>query len=558
MLRLALCRRQSGRAQFVIAIVLVALPLARLPADDTVFDVPALLATPLNPRVLKTTESDGVVTEEVRFHSERDGDKDVDIFAFFSYPRGARRQPAYIWNPGGLGQASPAYTAQGARRGYAVLCIDFPQPGYRSTGSYPINSGLTLGDDPRQAPIYHGAVALLKAVSYLESRPEVDKDRIGMAGSSWGGFFTTLMIGIDPRLKVGSCLYGTGNLQLGNAWWDGDSKNGNTPPPTAQRDRWRTTLDPAWRLPTKKTPIGWFTGTNDKFFCLSGVMQTYDMALGPRHLTLLPNWDHALPVRLSDETFLAWLDVHLQGKNALPTVTPIAVRNEAGRLIARWSFEGDVAAGDLIASYGDAGNWSGRFWHTFPAEIDGRTCRAELPAGTLSCYVSGSVVATNGLRSSTPLLQVDSGKLGVKATIPVPDYDGCREWGGFEESHIAYLERHTRSGQTRWIPRVSGDARDGVHSAILEPGRTVLPPILSTAGVPHRLTCSLKSDKPVTATVQLATQQKTFDIGTEWTEIQLEHTPPNDVMGGTPASLTIPAGTTALVDAIRFHPLAER
>src|SRR5262249_142238 len=82
------------------------------------------------------------------------------------------------------------------------------------------------GDDPRKAPIYHGAVALLKAVSYLETRAEVDKHRIGMAGSSWGGFFTTLMIGIGPPLKAGSSLYGTRDPQLVNAWWGGQSEEG--------------------------------------------------------------------------------------------------------------------------------------------------------------------------------------------------------------------------------------------------------------------------------------------------------------------------------------------
>src|SRR5436190_11900617 len=50
---------------------------------DPVFDVQALIATPLNPRTLKSSERDGIVTEEVRFHSERDGEKDVEIFAFF-------------------------------------------------------------------------------------------------------------------------------------------------------------------------------------------------------------------------------------------------------------------------------------------------------------------------------------------------------------------------------------------------------------------------------------------------------------------------------------------
>src|SRR5260221_518580 len=195
--------------------LLVFVPAGRA-GEDPIFDVERLIATPLNSKVLKSGERDGVITQEVRFHAERDGVKDVEIFAFFSYPKGGQKLPAFIWNQGGLGQANSAVTEAGAKRGYATLCIDFPLPGYRSTGGYSINTGLELGDDPRQAPIYHGAVALLKAVSYLESRPEVDKDRIGMAGSSWGGFFTTFVGRIHPRLKVARCVYGKGNLQLGH------------------------------------------------------------------------------------------------------------------------------------------------------------------------------------------------------------------------------------------------------------------------------------------------------------------------------------------------------
>ena len=97
-----------------------------------------------------------------------------------------------------------------------------------------------------------------------------------------------------------------------------------------------------------------------------------------------------------------------------------------------------------------------------------------------------------------------------------------------------------------------------MYSAILEPGRTVLPPILSTATVPHRFTCSLKADKPVDVTVQLASEHKTFEVGAAWTEIQMDHTPPNELMGGIPATMTIPAGTNILVDAISFHPIGER
>ncbi len=534
-------------------VLLIFAPMS-LAAEDPIFDVESLASTPLNSKTLKCSERDGVITQEVRFHSEMDADKDVEIFAFFSYPKGGEKLPAFIWNQGGLGQASSAVTEAGAKRGYAALCIDFPLPGYRSTGGYPINTGLELGDDPRQAPIYHGAVALLKAVSYLESRSEVDKDRIGMAGSSWGGFFTTLMAGIDPRLKVAGCLYGSGSLQLGNAWWDGASQNGKTPPSPADRERWSKTLDPAWRLPTKKTPIAWFTGTNDEFYLMPCLMQTFGMAAGPKHLMLVPNWHHALPPKLNDDQVYAWLDAHLQRKRGFPSVSPVTVKHEAGRLIARWDFQGDGAAADLIASYGDAGNWRGRYWHTLKAEIEGTTCKADLPPSTLACYVSGSVTDKQGIRCSTPLLLVDSAALGFKSSISVPDYDGCAEWGSFEEPQIAYLMRHDRSGQTRWIPKLSHDAKEGKQSAILNTGRTILAPILSTATVPHRFVCFLKADKPIEVTVQLAGAQRTLQIGTEWTEFDMDVTPTSGLMGGIPASITIPAEATVLLDAVSFHP----
>ena len=183
---------------------------AQTPNADAIYDVPALISTPLNAKVLKSSEEDGIVTEEVMFHSEMDGAKSVDIFAIFSYPKGAKNLPAFIWNQTGLAQASSYLTVLGARRGYAALCIDFPNTGYRSTGNYAINSGLEVSENPRDSPIYHGAVALLKAVSYLQSRPEVNGDRIGMVGFSAGAMLTlaTTLSGHDAKPAFIGLIYG--------------------------------------------------------------------------------------------------------------------------------------------------------------------------------------------------------------------------------------------------------------------------------------------------------------------------------------------------------------
>src|SRR5262249_46565546 len=97
------------------SVVWFAWAMQGLAADDPIFDVDALSSTPLNARTLKSSERDGIITEEVRYHSETDGDKDVEIFAYFSYPKGASQLPAFIWNPGGLGQANTAFTEIPAR-----------------------------------------------------------------------------------------------------------------------------------------------------------------------------------------------------------------------------------------------------------------------------------------------------------------------------------------------------------------------------------------------------------------------------------------------------------
>src|SRR5262249_60228226 len=96
--------------------------------------------------------------------------------------------------------------------------------------------------------------------------------------------------------------------------------------------------------------------------------------------------------------------------------------------------------------------------------------------------------------SATPLVRVGQAtRRGREAPPALPDYNGCAGWGGFEDRLLAYLDRHNRSGQARWVPRRRTDAKEGKYSAVLKPGRTVLPPILSTAGVPHRFRCFLKA-----------------------------------------------------------------
>ena len=128
--------------------------------------------------------------------------------------------------------------------------------------------------------------------------------------------------------------------------------------------------------------------------------------------------------------------------------------------------------------------------------------------------------------------------------------------GRIRVNAITFLTIHTSGGQKRMVPRLSSDCVEGKHAAILEPGETVLPPILCTANVPSRFTCYLKGTRPVDVIAKLGDRPASFQVGTEWKRFEMTFTPPNPLMGVFPASLKVPPGVTVLADAeISFHPL---
>ena len=557
----------GGRSRFggfLVGVFLVwgslMVPAQAAAAADPVFDLVKILAPPLQARTTKSEEKDGIVTEEVMFHSEMDGEKNVEIFAYFSHPKGQRGLPAFIWNQGGLGRASSYWTILGAKRGYAALCIDFPLPGYRSTGGYPIVSGLETATDPRRAPIYHGAVALLRAVSYLESRAEVDRSRIGMCGSSWGGFYTTLMTGVDPRLKVGSAMFGTGSLQLGNSWWFGRGPNPKYDP--AAQEHWRTTLDPAFRLATRATPIGWFTGANDSFYWMPALMETHRIASGPKHLTILPNWNHGL-TPTADEQVFAWLDVHLKKAQPFNTVSALRLAKRGAVTVAEWDFSGprEVDSADLILSHGDNGNWVSRFWTTLPAHRANGVCSVELPPSPMPFYIGGAVTDRQGFRYSTPLLRVDPTASCLFDAQAKLAYDGCSVWGGFESSGVGYLQALACWDNTVTVNTDPAYVKTGRQSALIKT-KGKFHPVQFTAGVPHRLTAWVKASSEAEIKFALAgsfdgqprTADTTVKAGPAWREVTLPFTPPPTLTANLALTVSGPAGTAVYLDEVRFTP----
>ena len=90
-----------------------------------------------------------------------------------------------------------------ARNGYICLIIDTLQLAeiegiHHGTYRYDRWWWISRGYTPAGVEAWHG----IRAVDYLISRPEVDKDRIGITGRSGGGVCSWWGAGVDDRLKV--------------------------------------------------------------------------------------------------------------------------------------------------------------------------------------------------------------------------------------------------------------------------------------------------------------------------------------------------------------------
>jgi dienelactone hydrolase len=110
-----------------------------------------------------------------------------------------------------------AYQRHGAwfaRNGYVCLVIDTLQYGEiqgRHWGTF--REGKWWWNSRGYTPAGVEAWFGLRALDYLCSRPEVDKERIGMTGRSGGGSYTWTVAALDERVKVAAPIAGMTDLR---------------------------------------------------------------------------------------------------------------------------------------------------------------------------------------------------------------------------------------------------------------------------------------------------------------------------------------------------------
>jgi dienelactone hydrolase len=311
--------------------------------------------------------------------------KPTKFFAYYGLPKDVSGPvPGMVLVHGGAGTAYADWVKLWNKRGYAAIAFDhfggLPEKvdgkWKRNPHGGPDHGGVWQMTWPvKDQWMYHAVADTMLAASFLASLPEVDPNRIGLTGISWGAVVASITSGVDSRYRFVAPVYGCGFL----AWpgTDGSQFVGKNDPPE-RLAQWRALWDPSNYLDRAPMPFLWVNGTNDHAFTPRSWQLSQDRVPGPRTASLHARLEHSQSAGQAPEEIAAFADAILKDGKPLARIT-----GQGRDGAAAWvEYESDVplrSAALLVTR--DEGKWQNRRWESLPAEIDAasRRIRATIP-----------------------------------------------------------------------------------------------------------------------------------------------------------------------------------
>ena len=332
--------------------------------------------------------------------------KPTRVFAWVGIPKlePGKKAPGIVLVHGGGGTAFDSWVRLWVSRGYAAIAMDtcgcVPKGTYgkwqrNEAGGPPGWGDFEHTDEPMtdQWP-YHAVADVVLAHSLLRDMPEVDSDRTGITGISWGGYLTCIVSGLDDRFKFAVPVYGCGFLGENSAWAPEFKRMGS------KGDRWLAMWDPSHYLKNARMPILWVSGTNDFAYPMDSLQKSYRtslaVALAPNAIGLRMPHGHNGPGENPPE-ILAFANATVEQGAPLATVEKQG--RDGQRVWARFQSKRPIAQAELLYTV-DSGSWKDRRWQTAPASIDKATATAALPPKATAYYLN--LVDNQNLIVSTP------------------------------------------------------------------------------------------------------------------------------------------------------------
>ena len=321
--------------------------------------------------------------------------KPTRVFAYYGVPaKSDEKLPAMVLIHGGGGSAFDRWVKVWNARGYAAIAMDLcgcvPVGTYGNWKRHELGgpAGWDASFAQLQDPVgdqwtYHATSAVILAHSLIRSYPEIDPDRIGVTGISWGGYLTCVISGVDSRFKFAAPVYGCGLLGENSAWLPAFEKMGQE-----QAGLWLKQWDPSHYLPNAKMPILWVNGTNDFAYPMDSWKKSYLLPRGTRDLCLRVRMPHGHgPAGENPEEIRIFADSILRHGKPLAKITD--QDHSDSEVWASYQSELPITKAELNYP-AETGRWQDRKWESVPAKIDGSANRvsASIPSNARVIYLN--------------------------------------------------------------------------------------------------------------------------------------------------------------------------
>ncbi len=365
-------------------------------SEAGVFKVPPSELTSEYDKYRQYQNLTGLFFDGLNFHGNP-----TKVFCWYGVPESLKKgekAPAVVLVHGGGGTVFPDWVKKWTDRGYVAISIalegQVPGPADQNSKlemkhqttkfSGPYRKGFFLDiihEELQDQWFYHAVADIILANSLLRSFPEVDMQKIGITGISWGGILTNVVAGIDNRFAFSIPVYGCGYLQEAPTY----IKQLSAHSPESKQfylENW----EPSLYMPIQSQPTLFVNGTNDHHFSMNSFTKTF-CASGSekKYLHVEHDMKHGHAPGWEPEEIYSFADYVVKG-----SVEPLSFKKKD--IGNTFYFNGEI---DKAVAYytTDTANWSAEAydWIESEAEISAsdKTITTKLPEEAQYFFVNG-------------------------------------------------------------------------------------------------------------------------------------------------------------------------
>lgn len=242
-------------------------------------------------------------------------------FCFIASPRKDNgKTPAVVLVHGAGGNAYAEWACAFAERGYTALSLDTNATrfegdfgGERKDNPFAVPQDTggfgNMDENPRDNWIYGSVAQIISAASYLKSLKNVDENKVGVAGISWGGVLTLVALGECSEFAAGAVIYSGGFITE-----DVLGKQTGIFSDYVKKRVYDTRFDPAAYAKNVNVPVLMTAGFTDGAFSPLNRKRTYDLFRVKPRFAFLPYILHDNESNFRNENVFEFMDKELKGE----------------------------------------------------------------------------------------------------------------------------------------------------------------------------------------------------------------------------------------------------